>query len=212
MFGEKPKQSVRGSIITARVDYAKHENLNWQELLVELPPDTQAELQKMISGNYSFNDFYGTPDHFKRVVSSLSWYPATLYNGFLTAIMRQMKKEKGLSFEQTSRKSGQFTAADHLTGFTAYVLTWGSIERTISLISKGWNAYFSDGTIRVLKDVPGEAQIEAVISYLIPEVQYVMAGYFEKVLEKKGAKEFNVVSSYTGDNGGTFNFSVKWKI
>jgi hypothetical protein len=212
MFGEKPKQSVRGSIITARVDYAKHVGLNWKELLAELPPETQIELQKMIKGNYTFNDYYGTPDHFKRLISTLSWYPATLYNGFLTAIMRQVKKEKGISFEETARNSGRFTGEDHLKGFTAYVLTWGSIERTISLISKGWNAYFSDGNIRVLKDVPGEAQIEAVINYLIPEVQYVMAGYFEKVLEKKGAKDPAIVSSYTGDNGGTFNFSVKWRI
>jgi hypothetical protein len=50
-----------------------------------------------------------------------------------------------------------------------------------------------------------------IIDYLIPELQYITVGYFQKVLEKKETKEFKIRSAYTRDRGGTFHYFITWK-
>lgn len=208
MFGEKPKKSIKGSLLIARLQYIQHLKLNWLEILRQLPA---AEMKKMIKGNYSIEEFFATPDHMIRMISGATWYDSIYYNAMIKAMIAQARKERNLSTEQVCIDSGRFTAESHLKGLMSYVLGWGSVERTISLISKGWTSYYSEGEVKTIKNVPGDAQVDVVIDYLIPELQYVTVGYFQKVLEKKEIKEFSIRSSHTIDSGGTFHYFITWK-
>ena len=208
MFGEKPKKSIKCSLLIARLQYIQHLKLNWLEILRQLPA---AEMKKIIKGNYSIEEFFATPDHMIRMISGATWYDSIYYNAMIKAMIAQARKEKNLSTEQVCIDSGRFTAESHLKGLMSYVLGWGSVERTISLISKGWTSYYSEGEVKTIKNVPGDAQVDVVIDYLIPELQYVTVGYFQKVLEKKEIKEFNIRSSHTIESGGTFHYFITWK-
>jgi hypothetical protein len=208
LFGEKPKKSIKGSLLIARLQFIQYLKLNWMEILRQMPAD---EMKKLIKGNYTIDEYFATPDHMLRTVSGATWYDAVYYNSMIKAMIFQAKKEKNLSTEQVCIDSGRFTAESHLKGLMAYVLGWGSVERTISLISKGWSSYYSEGNIRIIKDVPGDAQVDVIIDYLIPELQYITVGYFQKVLEKKGTKEFKIRSSHSVEEGGTFRYFITWK-
>lgn len=208
LFGEKPKKSIKGSLLIARLQFIQYLNLNWMEILKQLPV---AELQKMIKGGFSIEEYFATPDHMIRMISGATWYECILYNSMIKAMIVQAKKEKNLSAEQVCIDSGRFTAELHLKGLMAYILGWGSVERTIGLISKGWTSYYSEGEIKTVKNVPGDAQVDVVIDYLIPELQYITVGYFQKVMEKKDAKEFIIRSNYSLDAGGTFHYFFAWK-
>ncbi|MBL7960483.1 hypothetical protein JNL27_09630 [bacterium] len=208
LFGEKPKKSIKGSLLIARLQFIQHLKLNWMEMLKQLP---STELQKMIKGNYSMEEYFATPDHMLRMISSATWYDCSIYNSLIKAMIVQAKKEKNLTTEQVCIDSGKFTAQSHLKGLMAYVLGWGSVERTISLISKGWGTYYSEGEIVNIKNTPGDAQVNVIINYLIPELQYITVGYFQQVLETKAIKDFVVRSNYSVDAGGTFQYFITWK-
>ncbi len=208
LFGEKPKRSIKGSLLIARLQYIQHLNLNWMEVLKLLPAE---DLRKMIKGNFTLEEYFATPEHMMRSISGATWYDGVYYNSMIKAMIFQAKKEKNMATEQVCTESGRFTAELHLKGLMSYVLGWGSVERTISLISKGWSSYYSEGDIRIIKDVVGEAQVDVVIDYLIPELQFVSVGYFQKVMEKKGVKKFNIRSSYSIDAGGTFHYYFTWE-
>jgi len=211
LFGEKPKKSVRGSVIAARVNFIIHQKLSWKEILTGIPDDVRNEMTKLIRGSFLLEEYFATPDHLKRSLSTIGWYPANIYNWLITAVMHQMQKEKGVQKEESCRMAGRFAAEEHLKGFISYVLTWGSVERTINLLSKGWGVYFSEGDIRIIKAQPGAAEVEVVADFLIPDSQYVTCGHWEKVLENQGAKECHITSNYNTANGGTFHYSIAWK-
>jgi hypothetical protein len=173
--------------------------------------EAQADMTKLIRGSYSMEEYFETPDHFRRALSTIGWYPASIYNWLITAVTHQMQKEKGIQKEEACRRAGRFAAEAHLKGFISYVLTWGSVERTISLLSKGWNVYFSEGEIRILKNQQGDAHVEVIADFLIPDTQYVTCGHWEKVLANQGAKDSRVTSNYSSANGGTFQYFIKWK-
>jgi hypothetical protein len=210
IFVEKPPKSVRGSLITSRLEFAKQYGLEWKEIVEALSPDARADLQKLIKGSYSFDEYYASYDHVKRTISGTGWYPASLYNGVTTALMSLMKKKKNMPNEETCRQSGRYAAEQHVKGFISYVVGVASIAQTINLVVRGWSGYYSEGTIRVTKNDPGEAQFEANIGYIIPELQYAMAGFFEVVLEKKGAKNVKVTSKSLLDKDKTIHFQLKW--
>jgi hypothetical protein len=210
MFGEKPPQSVRGSLISSRLDFSKHHGLEWKEILSVLPQDAKTVLQNQIKGSYSFDEYYASFDHVKRTVSGTGWYPASLYNGITTALMILMKKKKQMTYEETCRQSGRYAAEQHVKGFISYVVGVASIAQTVSLVVRGWSGYYSEGTIRVTKNDPGEALFEVNIGYIIPELQYAMAGFFEVILEKKNAKNVKVISKNLPDKDNTILFQLTW--
>jgi hypothetical protein len=210
MFGEKPPQSVRGSLISSRLDFSKYLGLEWKEILSALPQDAKTVLQNQIKGSYSFDEYYESIDHVKRTLTGTGWYPASLYNGITTALMILMKKKKQMTYEETCRQSGRYAAEQHVKGFISYVVTVASIAQTINLVVRGWSGYYSEGTIRVTKNDPGEALFEVIIGYLIPEMQYAMAGFFEVVLEKKNAKNVKVISKNKLDKDNTILFQITW--
>lgn len=211
LFGEKPKRSVRGSVIAARVNFIIQQNLNWREILAGIPADAREEMTKLIRGSFSMEEYFATPDHLKRTLSTTGWYPASIYNWLIASVVQQMQKEKGIPKEESCRMAGRFAAEEHLKGFISYVLTWGSAERTISLLSKGWSVYFSEGDVRIFNVQPGKAEVEVVADFLTPDGQYVTCGHWEKVLEKQGAKDCHINSSYSTANGGTFHYIISWK-
>ncbi|MCB0832371.1 MAG: hypothetical protein KDC45_02800 [Bacteroidetes bacterium] len=210
LFGEKPKKSIKGSLLVGRLQFIKHLNLNWMEILKQMRMEADNDLKSLVRSNFALEEYFATPDFMVRGLSAATWYPATLYNGMIRGMIIQASKEKGLTAEDVCKQSGRFTAEQHLRGIMSFVLNWGSIERTISLISKGWAAYYSGGEIRNVKNTVGEAQVDVVIDYLIPELQFVTVGYFEKVMEKKNAANFSIRSGYTKEEGGTFHYYFKW--
>ncbi len=211
MFGSKPPRSVKGSLLVARLQYIKHLQLDWPAVRASLQTSSEGELQKLVRGKFTLEEFFSTPDHLLRSISTGGWYPVALYNGLVRAMSSQARIEKNLAVDKVCRDSGRFTAENHLKGIMAFVLGWGSVERTIGLVSNGWSSYFSEGEVRVIELVPGKAQIDVVIDYLIPEMQYITCGYFEKVLEKKGANNVDIRSTHTMEEGGTFKYFVTWK-
>lgn len=211
LFGEKPKKSIKGSLLVARLQFIKHLNLNWNEILKQMNDYAKGDLTAMVKSNFKLEEYFANPDFMVRAISAATWYPASIYNGMIKAMITQARKEKNLSAEEVCKQSGRFTAEQHLKGVMAFVLGWGSIERTISLVSKGWSAYYSEGDVRIVKNNPGDAQIDVVIDYLIPELQYVSVGYFEKVMEKKNAETFDIKSKYLPDGGGVFHYYFTWK-
>lgn len=208
IFGEKPKKSIKGSLLIARLQFIQHLNLNWLEILRQMPA---SEMKKLIKGGYSLEEYFATPEHLMRMISAATWYDGVYYNAMIKAMIAQAKKEKNMPVEQVCIESGRFTAESHLKGLMAYVLGWGSVERIISLISKGWTAYYSEGEVKILRNTPGDAQVDVVNDFLIPELQYVTVGYFQKVMEKKNVKEFNIRSSHSIEAGGTFHYFITWK-
>lgn len=207
-FGEKPPKSVRGSLISTRIDYIVYAGLDWKQVLGAIPADAKDDLKKLIKGNYSIEEFFETPAHFKRVVSGVGWYPASIYNGVTSAIMDLMKIKKNIPFEETCRQMGRYSAEQHLTGFTSYVLRVTSISQVINLVVRGWSGYYSEGEIKVVKNNPGDAEMEADIPYIIPEMRFAMAGYFEVTLEHKKANDIKITSKVQNNR---FHFQLTWR-
>ncbi len=210
MSSEKPPKSVRGSLISVRIDYIVYAGLDWKQVLNAIPDDAKEDLRKLIKGNYSIEEFFETPAHFKRVVSGVGWYPASIYNGITSAVMDLMKMKKNVPFEETCRQMGRYAAEQHLTGFTSYVLRVTSISQVINLVVRGWSGYYSEGEIKVVKNNPGDAEMEAAIPYIIPQMRFAMAGYFEVTLEHKKAKSIKVDATVLPEKNNTLHFHLTW--
>lgn len=210
LFVEKPPKSVRGSLISVRIDYLVYAGLDWKETLDAVSPDAKEDLIKLVKGNYTIEESFETPAHMKRVISGVGWYPASLYNGISMAIMTLMKKKNNTPFEETCRQMGRYAAEQHLTGFTSYVLRVTSIAQVINLVVRGWSGYYSEGAIKVTRNDPGEAEMIAEIPYVIPEMRYAMLGYFEVTLENKNAKNLQITSKILTDKNNAFHFHLKW--
>jgi hypothetical protein len=210
LFAEKPPKSVRGSLISVRIDYFVYAGLDWKEVLAAFPDYAKEDMKNLVKGNYTIEEFFATPAHFKRVISGVGWYPASLYNGITMATMQLMKKKKNIPFEETCRQTGRYAAEQHLTGFTSYVLRVTSIAQVINLVVRGWSGYYSEGEIKITKNNPGDAEMEADISYVIPELRFAMAGYFEVALEHKNAKNIQITSSVLTNKNNAFHFHLKW--
>ncbi len=52
--------------------------------------------------------------------------------------------------------------------------------------------------------------MEADIGYIIPELRFAMAGYFEVTLEHKNAKNLQVTSNVLTNKNNAFHFHLKW--
>lgn len=210
-FTEKPPKSVRGSLISVRVDYAVYAGLDWMDVLRNLSQETKEDLSKLITGNYTVEEYFATPAHLKRIISGVGWYPASLYNGLSQAIMDLQKMKNNIPFEETTRLMGRYSAEQHLTGFTSYILKVASIAQVINLVVRGWQGYYSEGEIKVTRNEPGHAEMIAELSYVIPMLRFAMAGYFEVTLEYKKARDVRVVANLEKDHHNRFHFDMTWR-
>ncbi len=212
MSADKPPKSVRGSLISARIDFIVYAGLDWIEALKTFPAPARDDLKKFVKGNYSIEEYFQTPAHLKRTISGVGWYPASIYNGISSAVMDIMKMKKNIPFEETCRQMGRYSAEQHLTGFTSYVLRVASISQVINLVVRGWSGYYSEGEIKVAKNNPGDAEMFADIPFIIPEIRFAMAGYFEVTLENKKAKNIKVTATVQPEHNNRFHFHLTWSV